>query len=225
MIRSLAVIAALVALGIPAFSLTHSASACSQPGGVCYIAVSGGSSWDTYISPLTGTVGTAVFSETATTAEPTSGTTVTVPGGLDFTVWDLRGNNQGFTAYLGCGVGTSGECLYSSQAPFGIPGSNVAVAGPTTAIGALWFGDGIGSAYGDNATGATLDTFPEVGGECYAEVIGQGLYYFQVPLQLNLSGLLNEYVTLPVSWYGNFNVVVVENTSPAGCTAALNDGV
>jgi hypothetical protein len=217
--RSLALVGALTALSVPVFSMTQGASkasACSNTG--CVITVIGGSGFDTYISPLTATIGTATFDEVQTTRQPLITETVTTSGSLGFSVYDLRGNNQGFTAYLSCtGADMGMPCLSSSQAPQGIPASAVTVAGPTLASGALFFGDGIGPAVGLDATGASLDSPVAVGGECYAEVIGQGIYDFAVPLALTLSYPYNEYVTLPVSFVGNFTLTVVENVSPSAC--------
>lgn len=219
--RSLALVGALAALSIPVFSLTQGtpkASACSNPG--CVITIVGGSGFDTYISPLTATIGTATFAELPTMAQPSPSTVVTTTGALGFTVYDLRGNNQGFTAYLSCtGADMGMPCLSSSQAPAGIPASAVSVAGPTLASGALFFGDGIGAPIGLDASGSTLDSPVAVGGECYAEVIGQGIYDFDVPLMLSLAFPYNEYVTLPVSFFGNFTLTVVENVEPAACAS------
>jgi hypothetical protein len=210
---------ALVALAVPVVSGSGSASACSNAG--CSITITGGSTFDTYISPLTATIGTSAFNEMATTAEPAPGSTITVTGSLGFTVYDLRGNNQGWVAYLSCtGASTGAACMTSSLAPSGngaqIGASQFSVAGPATVQTIPFFGQSFGPGVGLDATGGTLDTMQAVAGECPVEGIGQGIYNVSVPLNLVLTGLQVEYVTLPVSWTGNFDLTIIEGPASGG---------
>jgi hypothetical protein len=211
---------ALVALAVPVVS--GSASACSNAG--CSITITGGSTFDTYISPLTATIGTSAFNEMATTAEPAPGSTITVTGSLGFTVYDLRGNNQGWVAYLSCtGASSGAACMTSSLAPSGngaqIGASQFSIAGPATVQTIPFFGQSFGPGVGLDATGGTLDTMQAVAGECPVEGIGQGIYNVSVPLNLVLTGLQVEYVTLPVSWTGNFDLTIIEGPASGGVPA------
>ena len=145
---------------------------------------------------------------------------------MSFTILDRRGNNQGFTAFLSC---ASNPCLTNpDQSNLGIPASDITVAGPTTGFSVDLLGDGVGPGIGVNSMGENLlpasptfgDFGAEVGGQCRSDVIGYGLYNFNVPLQLSLGTLYNEIVTLPISYDGNFAVSVVENEQPSGCPLA-----
>lgn len=220
-LRSLVLAGALVALAVPVFSMTNTASACSQAGGLCSVTITGSSTWDTFISPLTATIGTAVFAESATAAELPPGSTATVSGSLGFTVYDLRGNNQGFVAYLQCtGATTGAPCMTSSLAPSGngaqIGASQFAIAGAASVQTIPFFGQSFGTGVSVASTGGTLDIMQPVAGECPVEGIGQTIYNVTVPLRLTLTGLQVEYLTLPVSWTGNFDLTVMEGPQPGG---------
>jgi len=216
LIRKVALVGALAVMALPVFSATHHASACSNPG--CIVQITGGSGVDFYISPLTATFNSLEFIEIQTNREPAPTQTVTTTGSAGFTVFDLRGNNQGYTAYLDC---PQAQCFSSPQAPLGIPANDVAVAAGATTQGFLFYGDGIGRAVGAPAgsTGLSLNNFVEVGGECRAPVIGQGFYVHRVPLTLTLPSPYNEYGTLPVSFEGLFRVTIVENQNPTLCNS------
>jgi hypothetical protein len=119
--------------------------------------------------------------------------------------------------------------MTSSLAPSGngaqIGASQFTVAGSASVQTIPFFGDGVGAGVSIDSTGGTLDMMQPVAGECPAEVIGQGIYNVTVPLALTLTGLQVEYLTLPVSWTGNFDLTIVEGPSsggvPSGCTGAL----
>jgi len=243
LIRSFAVVAAVAAMSIPVFGATRHASACSQPGGpvtvgspllgnqICFFNASGTSGVDFYTSPITGTFGTAVFSEIQTSAEPSATQVVTTAGSLTFSIDDLRGNNQGFTAFLSC---SADPCLSNPyQAPYGIPASAISVNGRTTGFTYPFYGDGVGPGIGlssfrslsvitqlSSAFNRVTGDAVAVGGQCAEPAIGYGSYLFNVPLLMTLGFPYNEYRTLPVSFGGNFTVSVLENTMPsANCPA------
>ena len=221
-LRALLVAGALVAFAVPVVSGAGSAAACSNAG--CSITITGGSTFDTYISPLTATIGTSVFNEVATGPELPPGSTVVIPGSLGFTVYDLRGNNQGWVAYLSCTGATSGApCMTSSLAPDGngaqIGASQFTVGGPATVQTIPFFGQSFGPGVGLDATGGTLDMMQAVAGECPVEGIGQGIYNVSMPLNLTLTGLQVEYLTLPVSWTGNFDLTIIEGPASGGVPA------
>jgi hypothetical protein len=217
--RALVVAGAVMALSIPVLTAPNSAAACSNAG--CSVTITGSSTWDVFISPLTATIGTAVFAESQTGPELPLSSSVTIPGSLGFTVYDLRGNNQGFVAYLSCtGAASSLPCMTSSLAPTGngaqIMASQFTVGGVASVQTIPFFGDGAGAGVAIDSTGGTLDAMQPVAGECPAEVIGQGIYNVTVPLNLTLSGLQVEYLTLPVSWTGNFDLTIVEGPASGG---------
>jgi len=220
--RTLALIGALAAMSIPVFNATHKADACAPTS--CIVRIVGGSVYDQYISPLTATIGTVNFGERATIAQPPATQTVTVTGFLNFTVYDLRGNNQGFSTYVQC----ANPCLTSPQFPPGVPASAFSVAGPVLDDVDLLLGDGTGDEGGDfiaNPTGASLASSVLVGGECAFPTIGDSAYLATLPVRMVLGGTvagglpLNEILTLPISFDGNFILTVVENAPPNGCMA------
>jgi hypothetical protein len=146
-------------------------------------------------------------------------------GSVSFTVSDLRGNNQGWVAYLSCaGASTGQPCITSSLAPSGngaqIMANQVAIAGLATVSLTPFFGQSFGPGIAINSTGKTLDTMQPVAGECPVEGIGQGIYNVSVPLSATLTGLQTEYVTLPVSWTGNLDLTIIEGPSAGGIPAS-----
>jgi hypothetical protein len=214
--RALVVAGAVMALSVPVLTAPNTASACSQPGGLCTVTITGSSTWDTFISPLTATIGTAVFTEFQTARQLPLTASVTIPGSLGFTVFDLRGNNQGFVAFLSCTFGAA--CMTSSLSPSNngaqISASQFAIGGLASVQTLQLFGDSVGLGVAIPSTGGTLDMQQPVAGECPREEIGQGIYNVTVPLSMTLSGLQVEFLTLPVSWFGNFNLTIVEGTGP-----------
>ncbi|HZS88014.1 MAG TPA: hypothetical protein VFE42_11050 [Chloroflexota bacterium] len=224
--RALVVAGAVMALSLPVLTAPNSASACSNAG--CSVTITGTSTWDTFISPITATIGTAVFNEVQTAKELPLNSTVTVSGSVGFTVFDLRGNNQGFVAYLSCtGASTGAPCMTSSLAPANntaqIGASQFSLGGASTVQTILFFGDSVGLGV-PIASSGTLDVMQPVAGECPREEIGQGIYNVTTPLVLTLSGLQVEYLTLPVSWFGNFDLTIVEGTGP-GSTGTPPSGL
>jgi len=217
--RALVVAGAVMALSLPVLTAPNSASACSNAG--CSITITGSSTWDVFISPLTATIGTAVFNEVATAAELPLTATVVIPGSLGFTVFDLRGNNEGFIAYLSCTGAAAGlPCMTSSKSPVGngaqIGAGQFTIAGAATVTTIPFFGDGVGVGVNLATPGSSLAAMEPVAGECPAQVIGQGIYNVTVPLNMTLSGLQVEFLTLPVSWTGNFDLTIVEGPASGG---------
>ncbi len=232
-LRSLVVVAALSAMAVPVFNVTHSASACSQgqmdSEGNCTVTITGGNSFDTYISPLTATLGTTSFGELPTQAELANNATATVSGTVSFSVFDLRGNNQGFDAFLQC----DRRCLTSPQFPSGVPASDFSVSGMPSDDVDLFLGDATGDesaqdGYLTDPTGQTLDSPVLVGGECKISAIGQSIYTDDVPVAMTLRFPETHILTLPISYDGNFLLTIQENVSPNNCyavghTALLGD--
>jgi len=215
LIRKLALVGALTVMAFPVFNATHRASACAPAN--CIVQITGGSGLDFYISPLTATFNSLEFTEIQTNREPASTQTVTTTGSVGFTVFDLRGNNQGYTAYLDC---PSTQCFSSQLAPLGIPDTSVTVAAGSTTTAFRFYGHGVGPGVGAPAssTGQSMRNFVEVGGECQVDDIGQGFYTHRVPLNVTLAYPYNEYGTLPVSFTGLFRVTIVENQNPSLCS-------
>jgi len=220
--RALVVAGAVMALGLPVLTAPNTASACSQPGDVCSVSITGSSTWDVFISPLTATIGTAVFSESQVATELPLTSTVVIPGALGFTVFDLRGNNQGFVTYLSCTNGVA--CMASSLAPAGngaqIAAGQFTIAGPAQVQTIPFFGVGFGKGVPIDSTGGALNMLQPVAGECPAETIGQAIYNVNVPLNMALAGLQVEFLTLPVSWNGNFTLTIIEGPQAGGVPAS-----
>jgi len=226
--RALVVAGAVMALSLPVLTAPNSASACSNAG--CSVTITGSSTWDVFISPLTATIGTAVFTEAQTARELPITSSVVIPGSLGFTVFDLRGNNQGFVAFLSCtGAASGAPCMTSSLAPSGngaqIAASQFTIASTASVQTVPFFGVGVGVGVAINSTGGSLNMMQPVAGECPAQTIGQGIYNVTVPLNLTLSGLQVEYLTLPVSWTGNFDLTIVEGPQAGGVPSAGCSGV
>ncbi len=228
-VRMLMLLVALGTLSLPALTAPSSVSACAQPSGGCTVTITGGSTWDTFVSPLTATVGTAVFSETQTMAELPPSSTVTIFGSLSFTVFDLRGNGGAWFASI-----TSGGFSSSRSPLLSIPGSDVSIdtthpitgvricLGPTCPPGyVLVYCPPDSPPIANCLNGLPLDLSSpvQVGGACpftsSCPPGGIGIYEFFVPLRLTVTGLLAEDIAAyPVNWSGSFTLTITE--VPAG---------
>jgi hypothetical protein len=202
-------------------STSSSSSSSSSSAGGTTTTVTTGSSFDTFISPLTATLGTITFNELPTSAELPLSATATLYGTVTFTVYDLRGNNQGWVAYLACqNAGSAAPCMTSSLAPSGngaqITANQFAVAGLASVQTVPLFGDAFGPGIAIDSTGKTLDTPQPVAGACPVEGIGQAIYKVSVPIKVTLTGLQLEFLTLPVSWTSNLAVSIIEGPAAGG---------
>ncbi len=183
--------------------------------------VTTGSSFETFISPITATLAAVTFTELPTMAELPPSATVTLTWTVSFTVFDLRGNNQGWVAYLACQNAASGApCMTSSLAPSNngaqIAASQFAVAGLASVQTIPLFGDVFSPGIAIDSTGKTLDTPQPVAGACPVEGIGQAIYKVSVPIKVTLTGLQLHYLTLPVSWTSSIAVTIIEAPAPGG---------
>ncbi len=229
-LRTLIVLAALVALGLSPFRATiPHAAACSNEGtagatnGGCTISVPISSVIDTYVSPISVSSATATMAERATSAQVHS---LTLAGSLDFTVLDARGNNQGFVASVSSGGFTS-----SLFPLLPIAGGALTVSGTPdvmlTCYGPYGCGQGVGLR---GSAGGSLGAPLAVAAECPAESIGEGQYAVSVPLTLSLSGLQAEkFGSYPATWFGTFSVSVTEGQdvnsfASYGCPAFSTGG-
>jgi hypothetical protein len=221
--RALILAAALVTLAVPVFHVTRTpgfsviptASACSNVS--CVITATNSAQIETFVSPITVTSPAFEFPvERATSAQVMGPLSLT--GTVGFTVYDLRGNNQGWVASLT----TSGftNSLFPLSA---IPASAFTVRGTpsvtTTCLGPMACGKGLGV-----ASTTDLSTVPNVAVECPLEAIGEGVYAVTVPLNLTIPngppGFTAEKVaSYPGSWLGTFTVGVMEGQPLSSFTA------
>ena len=123
--RTLVLVAAIVAMSIPVFSVQR-ASACdvnslNNCSGTTTVVGIG----DTVTSPMTYTVSTPAFSETMLAGE----VPYNVAGSLSIALSDMRGNNEGFVVQLSANAGTAPGANVS------IPGSDYTVTSSTAANG------------------------------------------------------------------------------------------
>src|ERR671930_2028839 len=112
-LRTLILAGALVALSVPVFSVTHSASACSLNG--CTISVTGSGTIDSYFSPLEVGTPTIVCDEVQLSGEHNnyfSGCDLT------FSTLDPRGNNEGFVVSVSSGGFSSSLAFDSATGKF-----------------------------------------------------------------------------------------------------------
>ena len=218
-VRVLILAAALTTLAVPVFHVAGppgwgaipTASACSNVG--CVISSTIPSQIETFVSPITVSATTATFAERATSAQATGPLTLT--GSVGFTVYDLRGNNQGWVASL------TSSGFSSSLFPFStIPASALTVSGlPTvamTCLGPLGPGGANTCGPGRGVTSTVdLSMVPAVAVECPTEAIGEGAYAVSVPLLLTIPNgppgfQAEKFGSYPASWFGNFTVGIME---------------
>jgi hypothetical protein len=221
--RMLILVAALVALAIPVFNLTPSASACGNfTLNNCVTTLPAYAIGSTITSPLTFTVSSATFNEAYLAGE----TTYNVPGALSIGISDMRGNNEGFVVELSSmGGWAAGTNVF-------IPASDYTVTSSTAT----------NDFCGISQTGGACETLvgyvptsdlssPQVIG-CASSLIatgqeGYGLYTLDEGLLLSIplsQQPLNEiFGTNPKSWVHGFDVTVLTGAAggavaPAGCS-------
>jgi len=221
-LRVLILVAALVALSIPVFNLTSTASACDvNTLGSCTGTVTVTGVGDTVTSPLTFTVSTPAFSETILAGE----VNYAVHGTLSVGIADMRGNNEGFVVQLSAnpGVGPGSNVT--------IPPSDYTVTGSVATNGFCGISAPGGACESLTAVLPTGDlSSPQTVG-CASFLPGgeegYGMYTLDEGLLLAIptsQSPLNEiFGTNPKSWIHSFNVTVLTGpaggaVAPAGCT-------
>jgi hypothetical protein len=226
--RTLILASALIALSVPVFSVTHSASACSTPN--CTASAKGSGTIDTYFSPLEVDTPTIVCSEVRLNGEHHKGNYFSFCN-LAFATRDPRGNNAGFVVSV-ASDGFSSPQAYDSVtgALVKIPAGDLAFAGANAVLTNCYgLRPGLAcenvKAVADNY-GKTLDAPLAVLVACPANVTGKGLWANYV--QLNLA-IPDEKVGLifgaeALKWIGNFTVTlsedpIIDYTGTYGCPA------
>src|SRR5438045_3900629 len=124
--RTLILAGALVALSVPVFSVTHSASACSTPS--CSTKSTGNGTIDTYFSPLEVGAPTIVCNEVLLNGEHHNGIYFSSCS-LNFATLDPRGNNTGFLVSVSSEGFSSGLAYDSATGTLvNIPAGDLAFA-------------------------------------------------------------------------------------------------
>jgi hypothetical protein len=206
-LRALVLAAAITAVSLPVLHVT-TASACDvYTLNNCSTTTTGGTNYiDTVTSPLTFTVSTAAFSETALAGE----VNYTIPGSLSIAVSDMRGNNSGFVVQLSANDATA-------------PGSNVSIPASDFTVtssvatngfcGISTYGGGCETLSGVLPTG-DLSSPETVGVACASPYEGYGVYTLDEGLLLSIplsQQPLNEiFGTNPHEWAASFNVSVLQ---------------
>lgn len=212
-LRALILSGALVALSIPVFNAV-SVSACDVNVLNSCTGSSGGSGiLDTVTSPMTFTVGTASFSETALAGE----VAYSIPGSLSIALQDMRGNNSGFAVQLSANdasapganvvIPASDFTVTSSTATNGFCGVSATGGACETLVGILPTGDlsspqtiGVACALTNGAEGYGMFTLDE------------GLL---LGIPLSQQPLNEIFGTNPKEWNISFNVSVLQGAAGA----------
>jgi hypothetical protein len=221
--RMLILVAAIVAMAIPVFSVQR-ASACDVNSlNNCTGTTTVTGIGDTVTSPMTYTVSTPAFSETMLAGE----VDYSVPGSLSIALADARGNNEGFVVQLSANAGTAP----GTNAV--IPASDYTVTSSTAANGycAVSYDGGSCSTLEGIVPTSDLSTPQTIG--CASALTsgaeGYGMYTLDEGLLLGIPtspdpGFINEiFGTNPKSWRHSFNVTVLQGpaaaaVAPTGCT-------
>jgi hypothetical protein len=226
LIRSLALAGALVALTLPVanmMQINNSASACSNPGCVINVPISGGI--ETYFSPIAVSATAPSTVELALAGE----TNITVTADLNLSATDWRSNNQGFVLTLLAGGAST------NASPTTIPGSDFyAITSTATTVGCY----GLNPEYCSGIQAADFGTGQNIGpggnnvvaAVCRADhFVGNGVYSDSLGFQVRLlKGTPEGEVAAQygMSWTYNFTFGALEGdavtsyvTAP-NCTAA-----
>ena len=229
--RTLILAGALVALSVPVFSVTHSASACSTKG--CTTSATGSGTIDSYFSPLEVDTPTIICDEVQLSGEHNN-----YFSGCDLTfhTLDPRGNNDGFV------VSVSSDGFSNSLAFDSATGQHVKIpAGDLTfaeadAVLTNCFGvfPGVACEYVKAVTGnvgrtlSSSTSLPVLVG-CPIEAIGKGRWANHVRFNLTVpdSGVGLIFGADALSWTGNFTVTLSEGPSidfvgTFGCPSATS---
>jgi hypothetical protein len=221
-LRALVLAGALVALSVPVFHLTSTASACDvYTLNNCTTTSTVSGIGDTVTSPLTFTVSTPAFSETILAGE----VPYLVPGSLSIGVSDMRGNNSGFVVLLSANAGVG------PGANVTIPASDYTVTSSTATNGFCGISAPGGACETLSAYTPTSDlSSPQVVGCAPYLATGQegyGMYTLDEGILLSVplsQQPLNEiFGTNPKEWIHSFNVEVATGPTgaalaPTGCT-------
>jgi hypothetical protein len=223
--RTLILAGALVALSVPVFSVTHSASACSNPR--CTTSVTGSGTIDSYFSPLEVDTPTIVCDEVQLSGEHNnyfSGCDLT------FSTLDPRGNNEGFLVSVASGGFSSSLAYDSATGTFvNIPAGDLTFA-EADALLTHCYGLRPGPAceavkavtgnYGRTLSSTSLPVLVA----CPVDATGKGRWANHVRLNLTVpdAGVGLIFGEDALSWTGNFTVTLSEGpaidfTGTYGC--------
>ena len=212
--RTLILAGALVALSVPVFSVTHNASACSNPG--CSTSSTGNATIDSYFSPLEVDTPTIVCDEVQLSGEHNN-----YFSGCDLTfgTLDPRGNNEGFLVSVSSG-GFSNSLAHDSvtRTSVNIPAGDLTFAKAETVL-THCYGLTPGPACEDVKAisgnyGRTLSSSSSlpVLVACPADETGKGRWANHVRLNLTVpdTGVGLIFGEDALSWTGNFTVTLSE---------------
>ena len=213
--RMLILAGALVALSVPVFSVTHSASACSLTN--CTTSVKGSGTIDTYFSPLEVDAPTIVCDEVRLNGEHHDGNYYSGCN-LTFTTLDPRGNNEGFL------VSVSSNGFWSNLAYDSVTGKRVNIPardlsfteadatlthcyGLTPSVACELVGPLTGY-YGRSLSSTPLPVLVA----CPSDTTGKGRWANHVRLNLAVpdAGVGLIFGADALSWYGDFTVTLSE---------------
>jgi hypothetical protein len=213
--RSLILAGALVALSVPVLNVTQmgtaSAATCpvGVPGPTC--TSSGSTAVDTYISPISVTSPIlSMFPETPVGPQATAD--IILGGHLMFTVYDPRGNYQGFTASISSTGYASSLFPLDTQSPSdiivsGTPGVQTLCRGPMFPCA-----PGVGTGVGGNLGGSGTVVLAE----CPTEEISEPIFNVDVPLSVDFpytpgsGGVAEKFGSYPASWFATYYVTIVD---------------
>jgi hypothetical protein len=209
--RALILVAALVALSIPVFSATTTSACDVNSLNTCTGSSTGSGSIDTVTSPMTFTVGTAAFSETALAGE----VDYSIPGSLSIALQDMRGDNSGFVVQLLSGGASAPGTNVT------IPASDFTVTSSTAVNGFCGISQ-IGGAC-EVLTGvlptSDLSSPETIGVACALTTGAEGYGMYALTEGLNLSittaqqPLDEIFGTNPKEWSASFTVIVLQGAA------------
>ena len=214
--RMLILAGALVALSVPVFSVTHIASACSNPD--CFTQSTGIGTIDSYFSPLEVDPPTIVCDELELKGELRYYSSYC---DLTFTTLDPRGNNEGFLVSVSS-TGFWNKLAYDSAtgSPVKIPARYLTFAeadatlthcyGLTPSVACELVGPLTGY-YGRSLSSTPLPVLVA----CPSDTTGKGQWANHVRLNLAVpdAGVGLIFGADALSWYGDFTVTLSEGPS------------
>jgi hypothetical protein len=214
--RMLILAGALVALSVPVFSVTHIASACSNPD--CRTWATGSGTIDSYFSPLEVDPPTIVCDELELSGEQRYYSSYC---DLTFTTLDPRGNNEGFL------VSVSSHGFWNNLAYDSATGKSVNIPardlsfeeadatlthcyGLTSTVACEPVG-ALTSNYGRSLSSAPLPVLVA----CPSDTTGKGQWANHLGLKLAVpdAGVGLIFGADALSWYGDFTVTLSEGPS------------
>jgi hypothetical protein len=213
--RTLILAGALVALSVPVFSVTHSASACSNDG--CTISATGSGSIDSYFSSLWVGTPTVVCDEVQLSGENDN---YYSSCDLAFTTLDPRGNNTGFLVSV-TSDGFRNSLAYDSATglPVRIPAGDLSFAeADATLTHCYGLLPGLACEYVGPLTGNYGRTLSSTSSlpvlvACPADATGMGRWHNHVRLNLTVpdaTGVGMIFGADALNWIGDFTVTLSE---------------